>query len=71
MIKISAAKIREIIEGVDGKVIDGVQYNLDSGPTGLVAIFTTDADDKEKAMTNLKKYLKATFPAFMFYIELN
>ena len=71
MIKISAARIREIVDGIDGKVIEGVRYDLDSGPKGLVATFTSDADDEEAAMANLKKHLKATFPAFMFYIERN
>ena len=71
MIKISAAKIREIIEGIDGKVIEGVRYDLDSGPKGIVATFTTDAESEEAAIADLKKYLKANFPAFMFYIEPN
>ena len=70
MIKISTSRIRDIIEEVNGKEINGVRYDMKDSPKGIAAVFSTDADDEEAAMVALKKHLKEKFPAFMLYTEL-
>ena len=70
MIKISTSRIRDIVEEIDGKEVNGIQYDLNGDPKGIAAVFTTNADDEEAAMVALKKYLKEKLPAFMLYTEL-
>lgn len=70
MIRVSSPKIKEFVEMIDGKEIEGVLYRLVGKIIGIQAIFETNAEDEEYAKDSLKVYLKQKYGYLKFYVEV-
>lgn len=70
MIRISGNKIKDIVEGVDGQVIEGIKYESTGPIKGISATFNHDNPDEELAKATLKKYIKTAYPVLRVYVEI-
>jgi hypothetical protein len=70
MLRISSGKIKDIINDINGKAIDGITYTNAGEAVGITATFSTDAGDDELAKQTIKKYLKERFPVLRIYVEV-
>lgn len=70
MLQVSGAKIKEIVNEINGKEVDGIQYTYTGKMVGIQATFTTNIEDENLAKEKLKKYLKQNMGHLRIYIEV-